>query len=179
MTEAVGKEIALEGVDPRELYGAQNVYLEQIRCAGSHAEDRRARAVAQGPRPGGRHAAFRPAHGGACGLLHQIRACFGRGHRPVLRGRHRARRRPGRQGRDRLRQQRHDRPRPDRQPAAARQTLRQERPAVRRGSCRLGQDLYGHRAGRPRAEGAAGAAHHPHASGRTRRARSWASCPAT
>ena len=31
MTEAVGKEITLEGVDPRELYGAQNVYLEQIK----------------------------------------------------------------------------------------------------------------------------------------------------
>ncbi len=30
MTETVGKEILIEGVDPRELYGAQNVYLEQI-----------------------------------------------------------------------------------------------------------------------------------------------------
>ena len=32
MTEAVGKEIAIEGVDPRELYGPRNVYLEQIRA---------------------------------------------------------------------------------------------------------------------------------------------------
>lgn len=31
MTEAVGREILIEGVDPRELYGAQNVYLDQIR----------------------------------------------------------------------------------------------------------------------------------------------------
>ncbi|WP_295937925.1 PhoH family protein, partial [uncultured Alistipes sp.] len=31
MTEAVGKEIMIEGVDPRELYGPQNVYLEQIK----------------------------------------------------------------------------------------------------------------------------------------------------
>ena len=31
MTETVGKEILIEGVDPRELYGAQNVYLEQIK----------------------------------------------------------------------------------------------------------------------------------------------------
>lgn len=31
MTETVGKEIMLEGVDPRELYGAQDVYLEQIK----------------------------------------------------------------------------------------------------------------------------------------------------
>ena len=31
MTEAVGKEITLEGVDPRELYGVQNAYLEQIK----------------------------------------------------------------------------------------------------------------------------------------------------
>lgn len=31
MTETVGKEIGIEGVDPRELYGAQNVYLDQIR----------------------------------------------------------------------------------------------------------------------------------------------------
>jgi len=31
MTDAVGKEIPIEGVDPRELYGAQNVYLEQIK----------------------------------------------------------------------------------------------------------------------------------------------------
>lgn len=31
MTEAVGKEILIEGVDPRELYGPQNVYLEQIK----------------------------------------------------------------------------------------------------------------------------------------------------
>ena len=32
MTEAVGREILVEGVDPRELYGAQNVYLDQIRA---------------------------------------------------------------------------------------------------------------------------------------------------
>lgn len=31
MTEAVGKEIQVEGVDPRELYGVQNVWLEQIK----------------------------------------------------------------------------------------------------------------------------------------------------
>lgn len=31
MTETVGKEILIEGVDPRELYGAQDAYLEQIR----------------------------------------------------------------------------------------------------------------------------------------------------
>ena len=31
MTETVGKEILIEGVDPRELYGAQNVYLEQLK----------------------------------------------------------------------------------------------------------------------------------------------------
>ena len=31
MTETVGKEILIEGVDPRELYGAQNAYLEQIK----------------------------------------------------------------------------------------------------------------------------------------------------
>ncbi len=31
MAEAVGKEILIEGVDPRELYGAQGVYLEQIK----------------------------------------------------------------------------------------------------------------------------------------------------
>ena len=31
MGEEISKEIAVDGVDPRELYGAQNVYLEQIR----------------------------------------------------------------------------------------------------------------------------------------------------
>ena len=31
MPEAVGKEILIEGVDPRELYGPQDAYLEQIR----------------------------------------------------------------------------------------------------------------------------------------------------
>ena len=31
MTEAVGKEIAIEGVDPRELYGPRNVYLDQLK----------------------------------------------------------------------------------------------------------------------------------------------------
>lgn len=31
MTEAVGKEIVIEGVDPRELYGPQNVYLDQLK----------------------------------------------------------------------------------------------------------------------------------------------------
>ncbi|WP_300724049.1 PhoH family protein [uncultured Alistipes sp.] len=31
MTETVGREILIEGVDPRELYGAQDAYLEQIR----------------------------------------------------------------------------------------------------------------------------------------------------
>jgi len=30
MTDAVGKEILIEGVDPRELYGPQNVYLDQM-----------------------------------------------------------------------------------------------------------------------------------------------------
>ena len=32
MTDAVGKEIVIEGVDPRELYGPQNAYLDQIRA---------------------------------------------------------------------------------------------------------------------------------------------------
>ena len=32
MTEAVGKEIAIEGVDPRELYGPRNPYLDQIKA---------------------------------------------------------------------------------------------------------------------------------------------------
>ena len=31
MTDAVGKEIVIEGVDPRELYGPKNAYLDQIR----------------------------------------------------------------------------------------------------------------------------------------------------
>ena len=31
MTESVGREILIEGVDPRELYGPQNAYLEQIK----------------------------------------------------------------------------------------------------------------------------------------------------
>ena len=30
--EAVNKEIAIEGADVRELYGAQDIYLEQIRA---------------------------------------------------------------------------------------------------------------------------------------------------
>lgn len=36
MTEAVGKEIVIEGADPRELYGAQNVYLERIKALHPH-----------------------------------------------------------------------------------------------------------------------------------------------
>lgn len=32
MTEAVSKEIIVEGIDTRELYGAKNVYLEQIKA---------------------------------------------------------------------------------------------------------------------------------------------------
>lgn len=32
MTEAVGREVLIEGADPRELYGPQNVYLEQIKA---------------------------------------------------------------------------------------------------------------------------------------------------
>ena len=32
MTEAVGKEIIIEGVDPRELYGPQNLWFEQIKA---------------------------------------------------------------------------------------------------------------------------------------------------
>ncbi|MBE6181393.1 MAG: PhoH family protein [Rikenellaceae bacterium] len=31
MSEAVAKEIVVEGVDPRELYGSQNIYLDQIK----------------------------------------------------------------------------------------------------------------------------------------------------
>ncbi len=31
MTDQLGKEIVIDGVDPRELYGPQNVYLEQLR----------------------------------------------------------------------------------------------------------------------------------------------------
>ena len=33
MGEEISKEIAVDGVDVRELYGAQNVYLEQIRAS--------------------------------------------------------------------------------------------------------------------------------------------------
>ena len=29
--EAIGKEVILEGVDARELYGPQNIYFEQMR----------------------------------------------------------------------------------------------------------------------------------------------------
>ncbi len=36
MTEQVGKEIEIEGVDPRELYGAQNVYLDQLKSLHPH-----------------------------------------------------------------------------------------------------------------------------------------------
>ena len=32
MGEEISKEIVVDGVDPRELYGAQDVYLEQIRA---------------------------------------------------------------------------------------------------------------------------------------------------
>lgn len=32
MTESVSKEVLIEGVDPRELYGPQDAYLEQIRA---------------------------------------------------------------------------------------------------------------------------------------------------
>ena len=31
MSESVSREIVVEGVDPRELYGAQNIYLDQIK----------------------------------------------------------------------------------------------------------------------------------------------------
>ena len=31
MSEEIQKEILIEGVDARELYGAQNAYLEQMR----------------------------------------------------------------------------------------------------------------------------------------------------
>lgn len=36
MTDSVGKEILIEGVDPRELYGPQNVYLDQIKSLHPH-----------------------------------------------------------------------------------------------------------------------------------------------
>ncbi len=36
MSEAVAKEIIIEGVDPRELYGAQNAYLDQIKSLNPH-----------------------------------------------------------------------------------------------------------------------------------------------
>lgn len=36
MSEAVGREIPIEGVDPRELYGPQNVYLDQIKALHPH-----------------------------------------------------------------------------------------------------------------------------------------------
>ncbi len=36
MSEAVAKEIIIEGVDPRELYGAQNAYLDQIKMLNPH-----------------------------------------------------------------------------------------------------------------------------------------------
>lgn len=36
MTGAVGKEILIEGVDPRELYGAQNVYLRRMEALHPH-----------------------------------------------------------------------------------------------------------------------------------------------
>lgn len=36
MTDAVGKEIQIEGADPRELYGPRNAYLEQIKESHPH-----------------------------------------------------------------------------------------------------------------------------------------------
>lgn len=36
MTETVAREILVEGIDPRELYGVQNVYLEQIKELHPH-----------------------------------------------------------------------------------------------------------------------------------------------
>ncbi len=36
MTESVGKEILIEGVDVRELYGANNAYLDQIKALHPH-----------------------------------------------------------------------------------------------------------------------------------------------
>ena len=95
MTEAVGKEIAIEGVDPRELYGPRNTYLDQIKALhpqlrivargsslkvlGSEAETQRF----------GRHME------GLVALLPQIRAHFVRSHRAGFCRRHRRTGSPG------------------------------------------------------------------------------------
>ena len=45
MTDAVGKEIVIEGVDPRELYGPKDAYLDQIRALIHISEPTRPRLI--------------------------------------------------------------------------------------------------------------------------------------
>ena len=160
MTEAVGKEIAIEGVDPRELYGPRNTYLDQIKALhpqlrivargsslkvlGSEAETQRF----------GRHMEGLVAYYLKYGHISSevIAQAFAGGiagqeapadkdvivygnNGNIIRAR----------------------------------TVNQQKLVSLYGRNDLlfavGQDLYGHRAGRARVEGEGGAAYHPHASG--------------
>ena len=137
MTETLGREIAVEGVDPRELYGAQNVYLEQIKalhpqlrivarvrrskCYGPEAETQRFAARMEGL------AAYYLKYGHISPQV--IDQCFGGRwtDAPLTRT-------------SRLRQQRQYHPCLHGQPAEAGVALRAQRPAVRRRAGRVGQD---------------------------------------
>ena len=68
MTDAVGKEILIEGADPRELRAAECLPRPD-EIASPPAQDRRAGLFAQSPRFRSRDAAFRGTHGGAGGLF--------------------------------------------------------------------------------------------------------------
>ncbi len=166
MAETVRREIELEGVDPRELYGPQNAHLEQIvnlhpqlkivargsslRVLGSEAEIGRFSRRMEGL------VAYYLKYGHISSQV--IDQCFsGRTtDMPEV---------AAERGCHRLRQQRQHCAGADGEPAAARETLRQERFVVRRGARRFRQDLYGHCVGCTGVERAAGAAYHSDPSG--------------
>lgn len=69
MGEEISKEIVVDGVDPRELYGAQDVYLEQIRALHPALRIVARGIVAQGAGRPKRGRTFRTPHAGIDRLL--------------------------------------------------------------------------------------------------------------
>ena len=160
MTEAVGKEIAIEGVDPRELYGPRNVYLDQIKALhpqlrivargsslkvlGSEAETQRFSRHMEGL------VAYYLKYG------HISSEVIGQAFAGGIAGQEAPADKDvivyGNNGN-----------------IIRARTVNQQKLVSLYGRNDLlfagGQDLYGHRAGRARVEGEGGAAYHPHASG--------------
>ena len=155
MDESITKEISIEGVSSRDLFGTHGAYLERMAALSP-----RVKIVARGDtvKVLGSKADVEAFERKMRGLLdyyskygHISTEVVEQSFAPGL-GEHGVDAPAENRGGHSLRQQRPCHSRPHAKPAAPRQDILALRPYVRRGSGRLGQDLHGHSTGRRRPE---------------------------